>query len=42
VWGDPTYRQNAQRLQQFIARSGGVARSTGIVEQAISTGQPVL
>ena len=42
VWGDPTYRQNAQRLQQAIASSGGVARAADIVEQAISTGQPVL
>jgi zeaxanthin glucosyltransferase len=42
VWGDPTYRQNAQRLQQAIASSGGVARAAAIVEQAISTGQPVL
>jgi MGT family glycosyltransferase len=42
VWGDPSYRQNAQRLQQAIAASGGVARAADIVEQAINTGQPVL
>jgi MGT family glycosyltransferase len=42
VWGNPTYRQNAQRLQQAIASSGGVARAADIVEQAVSTGQPVL
>lgn len=42
VWGDPGYRTNAQRLQQAIATSGGVARAADIVEQAISTGQPVL
>jgi MGT family glycosyltransferase len=42
VWGDPAYRQNAQRLQQAIAASGGVARAADIVEQAINTGQPVL
>jgi UDP:flavonoid glycosyltransferase YjiC (YdhE family) len=42
VWGDPSYRQNALRLQQAIAASGGVARAADIVEQAISTGQPVL
>ena len=42
MWGDPTYRQNAQRLQQAIASSGCVARAADIVEQAISTGQPVL
>jgi UDP:flavonoid glycosyltransferase YjiC (YdhE family) len=42
VWGDPAYRTNAHRLQQAIAAAGGVARAAGIVEQAISTGQPVL
>ena len=42
VWSDPSYRQNAQRLQQAIATSGGVARAADIVEQAINTGQPVL
>lgn len=42
VWGDPAYRHNAQRLQQAIAASGGVARAADIVEQAIGTGQPVL
>lgn len=42
VWGNPTYRQNAQRLQQAIASSGGVPRAADIVEQAVNTGQPVL
>ena len=42
VWGDPSYRSNAQRLQQAIAAAGGVARAADIVEQAINTGQPVL
>jgi MGT family glycosyltransferase len=42
VWGDPSYRRNARRLQQAIAAAGGVARAADIVEQAISTGQPVL
>jgi zeaxanthin glucosyltransferase len=42
VWGDPSYRQNAQRLQQAITSSVGVDRAVDIVEQAISTGQPVL
>jgi zeaxanthin glucosyltransferase len=41
VWGDPSNRQRAQRLQQAIAASGGVARATGIVDQAINTGLPV-
>jgi hypothetical protein len=40
--GRPSYRQNAQRLQQAIASSGGVARAADIVEQAINTGQQVL
>ncbi len=42
VWGNPSYRQKAQRLQQAIASSGGVARAAYIVEQAIRTGQAVL
>lgn len=41
VWGDPSYRQNAQRLQQANRASGGVARAADIVEQAISSGRPV-
>jgi zeaxanthin glucosyltransferase len=42
VWTDPSYRAHAQRLQQAIASSGGVARAADIVEKAINTGQPVL
>jgi MGT family glycosyltransferase len=42
VWSDPAYRLKAQRLQQAIATAGGVARAADIVEQAISTGRPVL
>jgi UDP:flavonoid glycosyltransferase YjiC (YdhE family) len=42
VWDDPSYRQNAQRLRQAIRASGGVTRAADIVEQAISSGQPVL
>jgi len=42
VWGDPSYRQNAERLQQAIRASGGVTRAADIVEQAINSGQPVL
>jgi zeaxanthin glucosyltransferase len=41
VSGNPTYRQNAQRLQQAIATSGGVPRAADIEDQAISTGQPM-
>ena len=37
-----SYRQNASRLKQVIASSGGVNRAADIVEMAISTGQPVL
>ena len=42
VWTDPSYRNNAQRLQNAIAASGGVVRAADIVEQAIRTGVPVL
>ncbi|WP_373543005.1 nucleotide disphospho-sugar-binding domain-containing protein [Chamaesiphon sp.] len=38
----PSYRQNALRLQQAIATSGGVSRAADIIEQAISTRKPVV
>ncbi len=38
----PNYRQNALRLKQAIANSGGVGRAADIIEQAISTRQPVV
>jgi UDP:flavonoid glycosyltransferase YjiC (YdhE family) len=37
-----SYKQNAVRLQEAIRRAGGVSRAADIVEQAISTGKPVL
>jgi zeaxanthin glucosyltransferase len=37
-----SYKQNALRLQEAIRRAGGVSRAADIVEQAVSTGKPVL
>jgi len=37
-----SYKQNALRLQEAIRRTGGVSRAADVVEQAISTGKPVL
>src|SRR6478672_1102066 len=42
VLTDESYKQNAVRLQQAIAQSGGVSRAADIVERAIATGKPVL
>lgn len=42
VWNNPSYVENARRLQKAIAAAGGVSRAADIVELAISTGQPVL
>ncbi len=42
VLTEDSYRKNASRLQEAIAHSGGVSRAADIVEQAISTGKPVL
>ena len=36
-----SYRQNALKLKQSIAQSGGVKRAADIIELAISTRQPV-
>lgn len=36
------YKQNAQRFQEAIRRSGGVKRAADIVEQAYYTNKPVL
>lgn len=41
VLTQPSYRQNALRLKQSIAQSGGVKRAGDIIELAISTKQPV-
>lgn len=37
-----SYKQNASRLQEAIRRAGGFVRAVDIIEQAISTGKPVL
>jgi len=42
VLKDDSYRNNASRLAEAIARAGGVSRAADIVEQVISTGKPVL
>ena len=42
VWGDPSYRQNALRLQQAIASSGGMSSVVDIVQLRYCTRQPVL
>lgn len=42
VLTEESYKNNASRLQDAIARAGGVRRAADIVEQAISTGKPVL
>jgi zeaxanthin glucosyltransferase len=39
---EDAYKNNALRLQQAIRRAGGVSRAADIIEQAISTGKPVL
>jgi zeaxanthin glucosyltransferase len=41
VLTNESYRQNALRLKQSIAQSGGVSRAADIIELAISTRQPV-
>jgi len=41
VLTEDSYKNNASRLQEAIARAGGVRRAADIVEQAISTGKPV-
>ena len=42
VLTEDSYKKNASRLQEAIRRAGGVSRAADIVEQAISTGKPVL
>ena len=42
VLSNPSYRENALRLQDSIRQAGGVTRAADIVESAIATGQPVL
>ena len=42
VLTEDSYKQNAVRLQQAIQTAGGVSRAADIIEQAISTGKPVM
>lgn len=42
VLSDDSYKQNALRLQDAIRRAGGATRAADIIEQAVSTGQPVV
>ena len=42
VLTEDSYRKNALRLQTAIQKAGGTKRAIDIVEQAISTGKPVL
>ena len=42
VLTEDSYKQNALRLQQAIQTAGGVSRAADIIEQAISTGKPVM
>jgi MGT family glycosyltransferase len=37
-----SYKKNATWLQEAIRRAGGVSRAVDIIEQAVSTGKPVL
>ncbi|MFM7382966.1 MAG: glycosyltransferase [Microcystaceae cyanobacterium] len=41
VLTEPSYRQNALRLQANIHQSGGVEQAATLIEQAITTGKPV-
>lgn len=42
VLSNPTYRQNAQRMQQTIQRSQGVMRAADLIEQVLQIQPPVL
>ena len=42
VLTEDSYPKNALRLQEAIKRLGGVSRAADIIEQAVSTGKPVL
>lgn len=42
VLTEDSYKKNAFNLQQAIRRAGGVSRAANLVEQAVSTGKPVL
>ena len=42
VLTEDSYKKNALRLQEAIKQAGGVSRAADIIEQAVSTGKPVL
>jgi zeaxanthin glucosyltransferase len=42
VMTEEPYKKNALRLQEALHRAGGVNRAVDIIEQAVSTGKPVL
>jgi MGT family glycosyltransferase len=42
VLTEDSYKRNALRLQAAIQQAGGVTRAADIIEQAVSTGKPVL
>ena len=42
VLTEDSYKKNALKLQEAIKRAGGVSRAADIIEQVVSTGQPVL
>jgi MGT family glycosyltransferase len=42
VLTEDSYRKNALRLQAAIKKAGGTKKAIDIVEQAVSTGKPVL
>ncbi|MEH2236427.1 glycosyltransferase [Nostoc sp.] len=42
VLTEDSYKKNAIRLQEAIKKAGGVSRAIDIVEQAVSTGKPVI
>jgi MGT family glycosyltransferase len=42
VLTEPTFKANAVRLQEAIARSGGLAQAADVVEAVLETRQPVL
>ncbi len=42
VLKEPSFRENAERLRDAIARAGGLTRAAEIVERVLATGRPVL
>ena len=42
VLTDSSYRENAVKIQQAIRKAGGVSRAADVIEQAVSTREPVL